>query len=121
MFALITHCVCLDNANVLLTKLNSNFVPHLKKIIKSTTETERQSRCSRKSSVEKKKTWHLKLIDKKFFSLHESTSVKMHMIDFFIVPLRPEFHRQLLFKDSRLLDKTYASVVHGTSGLIGDI
>ena len=34
----------------------------------------------------------------------------MHMIDLFIVPLGPKFNH------SRLLDKTYVSVVHETSG-----
>ena len=40
----------------------------------------------------------------------------MHMIDLFIVPLGPKVTGNFLFKHPRLLDKTYASVVHETSG-----
>lgn len=40
----------------------------------------------------------------------------MHMIDLFIVPLGPKFTGNFCSNTRGLLDKTYASVVHETSG-----
>ena len=93
VFALITHCVCLENENVVLTTLNCNFVPnsHFEEIISQRRRLNASQDVQGRCSVEKKKTWRLKLIDEEFSLFHENTWVKMHMIDLFIVPLGPKF------------------------------